>query len=123
MKRLHILIVEDDQWLAEQYVRTLEAAGFSAMVTTDATQAISLIDERVPNALLLDVLLPGGNIFRLIHELRSHNDLAAIPIILCTNSAEQLAAEDMAAYGVEAVLDKATMKPEDIVTAIKKALL
>lgn len=123
MKRLYILIVEDDQWLAEQYVRTLEAAGFSAMFTADATEAMSLIDERVPDALLLDVLLPGGNIFRLIHELRSHSDLAAIPIILCTNSAEQLAAEDMASYGVATVLDKATMKPEDIVAAIKKALL
>ncbi len=122
MKRPLVFIVEDDQWLAEQYIRTLKAAGFNAKFTTDMTVAMTLIDEEIPDLLLLDVLLPGGNIFRLIHELRSHVDLAAIPIILCTNTAEQLADEDTAVYGISTVLDKATMRPEDILAAIKKAL-
>lgn len=122
-KRPFVFIVEDDEWLAEQYIRTLGAAGFVARYTTDPRQAMSLIDTEIPDALFVDVLLPGGNIFPLIHELRSHADLAAIPIIICTNIAEQLVAEDVAAYGVSAVLDKATMKPEDVAAAVKKVLL
>ncbi len=122
MKRPYILIVEDDQWLAEQHIRTLEAAGFSARFSADTSEAMSLIDEIMPDALLLDVLLPGGNIFPLLHELRSHVDTSTLPIVLCTNSAEQLAKEDMTVYGVSAILDKATMRPEDIVAALKRAL-
>lgn len=122
-KHPHVLIVEDDEWLAEQYIRTLGAAGFRAEYVSNAQSAMDMIDTRRPELLLLDVLLPGGTIFTLLHELRSHSDLAAIPIILCTNSADQLADEDIRAYGVAAVLDKAVMKPGDIVAATRKALL
>lgn len=122
-KRPYVLIVEDDEWLAEQYIRTLEAAGFSAHFVAHNLAAIDSIDANVPDVLVLDVLLPGGTIFTLLHELRSHTDLAAIPIVLCTNSADQLSARDAAAYGVNNILDKATMRPQDIVAAVKKALL
>ena len=64
------------------------------------------IDIKRPDVLVLDVLLPGRMIFTLLHELRSHTDLAVIPVILCTNSAEQLAQEDVRAYGVARFLIK-----------------
>ena len=122
-KESHVLIVEDDEWLAEQYIRTLETAGFSARFVTHGAAAIDSIDAVQTDVLLFDVLLPGGNIFPLLHELRSHTDLASIPVILCTNSADQLIEEDLAVYGVVRVLDKATMLPEDMIAAIKKAVL
>jgi CheY-like chemotaxis protein len=121
-KRPYILIVEDDQWQAEQHVRVLEAAGYRAEVAPFGAAAMDVIDQRVPDVLLVDVLLPGGTIFTLLHELRSHVDLASIPVIICTNSAEQLAEEDLLLYGVTGVLDKASMLPEDVVVLVKKAL-
>ena len=121
-KTAYVLIVEDDDWLAEQYVRTLADAGIRADAVPHALAAMDSIDRMLPDALVLDVLLAGPNAFTLLHELQSHADLASIPVILCTNSADQLADEDISAYGVTRVLDKATMQPGDLVTAIKKAL-
>jgi CheY-like chemotaxis protein len=118
-----VLIVEDDQWLAEQLARTLMGAGIRSELATHALGAIDMIDANPPDAIVLDVLLAGPNAFTLLHELQSHADLASIPVILCTNSADQLAGEDIAAYGVRQVLDKATMVPDDLVAAIKKVLL
>jgi CheY-like chemotaxis protein len=117
-----ILVVEDDEWLAEQHVRTLHAAGYQAEHVPHALAAIDIIDTKHPDAIILDVFLSGPNAFTLLHELRSHNDLAGIPVILCTNSAEDIASEDVEAYGVVNVLDKTVMKPSDLVAAIKKAL-
>jgi two-component system, chemotaxis family, response regulator PixH len=121
-KTPYALIVEDDEWLAEQHIRTLAAAGVRAEYVPHALAAIDSIDNSVPDVIVLDVLLAGPNAFTLLHELQSHADLANIPVILCTNSADQLAEEDVAAYGVRRVLDKATMMPGDLVTAIKKVL-
>ncbi len=118
-----ILIVEDDVWTAEQHIRTLEAAGFKASYVTSALEAMEQIDTHPPRLIVLDFLLTGQNAFTLLHELRSHTDLAGIPIILCTNSADALAEEDVAVYGVRRVLDKAAMQPDDLVAAVKKALL
>ena len=115
-----ILVVEDDTWFAEQEVRALEAAGFQALYAPNALEAMEIIDERRPDVLLLDVFLAGPNIFTLLHELRSHVDLAMIPVVLCTNSADGLSDEDVEVYGVSAVLDKTSMMPDDIVAAIRR---
>lgn len=117
-----ILVVEDDTWFAEQEVRTLEAAGFQALAAPNAIEAMEIIDERRPDVLLLDVFLAGPNVFTLLHELRSHVDLAMIPIVLCTNSADGLSDEDLAVYGISAVLDKTSIMPDDIVAAIRRVL-
>jgi CheY-like chemotaxis protein len=122
-KQPTILIVEDDEWTAEQYVRTLKAEGYQAEYVIHTLDAIEIIDTRPPDLIILDVLLTGQNAFTLLHELRSHGDLAGIPIILCTNSADALVDEDVAVYGVRAVLDKAVIQPNDLTAAVKKVLL
>jgi twitching motility two-component system response regulator PilH len=122
-KHANILIVEDDVWLAEQYARTLQEAGFRAEFVHHALAAMDAIDQSPPDLIVLDVLLAGPNAFTLLHELQSHVDLSTIPVILCTNSADQLSGDDIAAYGVKEVLDKATMHPDELVAAIKKVLL
>jgi CheY-like chemotaxis protein len=122
-KRPLVLLIEDDTWFAEQQARVLEAAGFQVEHAPHALAAMDVIDAHRPDVLLCDVFLAGPNIFTLLHELRSHGDLASIPIVLCTNSADQLADEDVTAYGVSSVLDKTTMTPDDIVAAVKRVLL
>ncbi len=117
-----ILIIEDDEWTAEQHIRVLKTAGYHAEYVTHAPEAIEAIDAHPPDLIILDVLLTGQNAFALLHELRSHADLAVIPVILCTNSADALADEDVAFYGVRQVLDKATMQPADLIAAAKKVL-
>jgi DNA-binding response OmpR family regulator len=122
-KKQTILIVEDDDWLAEQYGRLLNEAGYTVELAAHALAAMDAIDTVRPDLILLDMLLAGPNAFTLLHELQSHADLATIPVIMCTNSADQIADEDISAYGVLQVLDKATVLPEEIVAAIRKVLL
>lgn len=97
--------------------------GLSCAARPTRTGGYGVVDERRPDVLLLDVFLAGPNIFTLLHELRSHVDLAMIPVVLCTNSADALSEEDLEVYGISAVLDKTSMVPDDIVAAIKRVLL
>jgi DNA-binding response OmpR family regulator len=123
IKEPYVLVVEDDEWLAEQHVRTLEAAGIRAHYILDALAAMDELDVKRPDVLVLDVLLPGPNAFTLLHEVRSHNDLLSMPVVLCTNSADRLRQEDVMAYGVVWVLDKTTMYPNDLVAAVRRVLV
>lgn len=121
-KTPYVLIVEDDEWLAEQHARTLAEVGIRSDVVPHALAAIDSMDAVLPDVLILDLLLAGPNAFTLLHELRSHTDLAAVPVVICTASADQITQEDLAVYGVYRVLDKATMQPRDLVAAVKKVL-
>jgi DNA-binding response OmpR family regulator len=123
MKLPKILIVEDDVWLAEQHARTLQTAGFKVSYALHALSALDIIDEAKPDAIVLDLFLAGPNGLVLLHELRSHNDIGQIPVVVCTNSTDTFAPEDLVAYGVSRVLDKATMTPNMLVAAVNKVLI
>lgn len=118
-----IVVVEDDTWLAEHYLRVLRRAGYETYHAAHAVHAIDIIDDVRPHAILLDVLLTGTTALALLHELRSHADLSNIPIVLATNLADQLSLDDVASYGVKRIVDKATMHPDDIIGALRGAML
>lgn len=121
-RRASILIVDDDEWLASHYAAGLEKAGYQPYTAANAIEAIDAIDKHHPAVIVLDIFMPGPNGIVLLQELRSHSDLADIPIIVCTNSAGDIPHGTLAPYGVRAVLDKTIMHPDDIVTAVRRVL-
>lgn len=122
-KSPHVLIVDDDEWLAQDYGRMLEQQGYATSHAAHALQAIDSCDQHTPDVILLDLFLPGPNGLTLIHELQSHQDLAKIPIILCSTSGSDISPQQAKPYGVVAVLDKSTLQPQDVVAAVRKATL
>lgn len=115
-----ILLIDDDTWFVEQMARTVKKAGYEVALAHNGIEGIEQIDTARPDVIILDFFMPGPNGLVLLHELQSHSDLAAIPAILCTNSAADVAPEDLVQYGVRRVLDKTTMEPADVVAAIRK---
>lgn len=117
-----VLIVEDDRWFADGHRARLEAAGYDVAVAAHAHEAIALVDATLPDVIVMDVLLAASTAFALLHELQSYTDTGLIPVVLCSNVADQFDAVSLAPYGVRRVLDKTTMHPDDIVAAVKACL-
>jgi CheY-like chemotaxis protein len=122
-KQPSVLIVEDDEWLAEQQSRVLTKAGYTTTISPHAMAAIDAVDDDRPDAIVLDMLLTGSTAFALMHELQSYGDTGSIPIILCTNLAASISLDDVKPYGVKRILDKTTMAPDDVVTAVRSVLV
>lgn len=116
---IKILLVEDDAWLAESEAASLRAAGYQVTVAPHAMAAIDLVDQLLPNVIILDVLLAGSTGFALLNELQSHSDTHKVPVVLCTNLAEQFEPGALAEYGVKRIVDKTTMMADDLVAAVK----
>ena len=114
-----VLLVEDDRWLSEMEEGVLIKAGYEVSVAPHALAAIELVDSFVPDVIILDVLLAGSTGFALLNELQSHGDTNSIPVVLCTNLAEQFNDTRLKEYGVARVVDKTTMHPNDLVVAVK----
>lgn len=120
---VRVLLVEDDPWLAELEADVLTQAGYDVIHAPHAPSAIAKIDEHQPDIIILDVLLTGSTAFALLHELQSYGDTKQVPVILCTNMADSLKLEDLTTYGVQRIIDKTTMHPDDLVAAIRSVLL
>lgn len=118
-----ILLIEDDQWLADSMLMALRSRGHEVTQLSTAHEAMAWINKNSPSLIVADVLLGDHNTFTLFHELQSYPDTAAVPIIICTSlDVHQLAYADMKSYGVVEVLDKATLTPERLLLAVESQL-
>ena len=123
MKQRSVLIVEDDEWLAEQFARALKKENYQTAISLHTLSAIEMIDKAHPDVIILDLLLTGNTAFSLMHELQTYDDTSKTPIIICSNLASELTLENLKPYGVRRILDKALMKPTDLIAAVKSVLL
>ena len=117
-----VLLVEDDAWLAEVEASAISDAGFEVLIAPHAPAAIELVDSFHPEVIVLDVLLAGSTAFALLNELQSYSDTGIVPVVLCTNIADQFDVVKLKEYGVRRVVDKTTMHPDDLVAAVKSVL-
>lgn len=120
-KQPNLLIVEDNQILAENFERILRA-DFSINISHTAGDAVSKIDALLPDLILLDILLSGHSAFALLNELQSYPDTFNIPIVICSDMAENLDEEALRHYGVVHVVDKSKVSPQKLREICKRAV-
>lgn len=118
-----IFIVENDTIMAkcielaiERQLRDLDPEIY---LFSDAIMAVQALDRALPSLILLDVLPNGPNCFTFLNELSTYNDTAQIPIILLSTS--DFNHHPLKQYNIFCVLDKDTMRPEDISNAVRGA--
>src|SRR4051812_44731730 len=84
-----MLVVEDDSDIADLVVRYLEKAGYAADRVASGRGAIEAVRARVPDLVVLDVMLPEIDGLEVCRLLRAGDKTAAIPIIMLTARAEE----------------------------------
>lgn len=120
---MKIVIVEDDILLFRHYERMLSRANIEVHHASHALEAIDMIDEVHPDVIIADMLLTGSTALPLLHELQSHDDLAKIPVVMVTNLAADISLDTLQPYGVKKLLDKMTMKPNDLIAAARSVTI
>ena len=83
----HILIVEDEAKLAELLRDYLQQAGFGVSIVSNGRDAIPAVRERLPDLILLDLMLPGRDGMEICRELRS---FSPVPVIMTTARVEEI---------------------------------
>jgi PAS domain S-box-containing protein len=80
-----ILIVEDDDNLAQMLRLVLRKAGFASIRTSSKAETLLVIDAALPKVILLDLKLPDGNGLEILEYLRTKSpDGPAVPVIVMT---------------------------------------
>lgn len=113
-----ILIIDDDQMMSECLSYALPE--HEVQTCTNAIAALDLINQCLPDVLILDILLDGPDGFSLLNELLTYSDTARIPVVIV--SSLDLSSQDLSHYGVVAVLRKETMTPATLQIAVQEAL-
>jgi len=99
-----VLVVEDDQTVAEVVTRYLEREGFAVESVGDGQRAIESADDRPPDLVVLDIMLPGLDGLEVYRRLRSR---APIPVVMLTARGS----EEDRVLGLELGADDYVAKP------------
>lgn len=84
-----VLVVEDEQAIADLICIHLRHNGFAPLIAADAESAIKSVNHSVPDVILLDWMLPGKSGVDLAKLWRSHPRSKSVPILMITAKSEE----------------------------------
>ncbi|MGH9313051.1 MAG: response regulator transcription factor [Vicinamibacterales bacterium] len=84
-----ILVVEDDRDIADLIAHALAKAGYEADRVASGSDALAAARAAAPDAIILDLMLPGLDGFDVCRALRAQDGTASIPIIMLTARGEE----------------------------------
>lgn len=117
-----ILLVEDEDFIRDLYVRQLTKEGFQVKSAADGQTGLNLLKTESFDLLLLDIMLPGINGLQLLREFKTQNPNSPMVTILLTNLGQEAVIKEGFELGAQAYLIKASYTPDQVVNEVKNAL-
>jgi DNA-binding response OmpR family regulator len=115
-----VLIIDDEPAIRLLCRVNLEAEGFSVDEAGDGDSGIAAAHRNRPDAILLDVMLPGDDGFAVADRLHADPDLANVPIIFLTARADLDEGERLRRSGAAGFVTK-PFNPLDLAGAVRRA--
>lgn len=116
-----ILIIDDSADTRLLLSLRLKAQGYRTVFAADAREAITMARQTQPDAILLDLGLPGSNGFLVLERLKATSTLAPIPIIIVSAEEPDVAQTKALALGAAAFLQKPVVQ-RTLIETVEKAL-
>ena len=117
-----ILLVEDDDALANVYLMRLQAEGFDIKRVSNGEEALAAAREYNPNLILLDAMMPKVSGFDVLDILRNTPETANFKIIMLTALSQEADKQRAQGLGVDDYLVKSQVVVTDVVDRVKHHL-
>jgi DNA-binding response OmpR family regulator len=117
-----ILIVEDDQLVANIYANRFSREGFQVKIAADGEAGLRLFHSFRPDAVILDLMLPKLSGVELTKRIRAEAGRDELPVIVFSNAYQTSMMHQAEKAGATACLSKATSMPKQVVELVRRLL-
>jgi len=114
-----ILLVEDDDSLANVYVTRLQAEGFDVRRVADGEEALANARTYKPDLVVLDVMMPKVSGFDVLDILRNTPETANLKVIMLTALSQESDRERATQLGADDYLIKSQVVISDVIERIR----
>ena len=118
MAKPHILIVEDEKKIALLLRDYLEKAGYAATVKEQGDQVVPYVKSRMPDLILLDIMLPGMDGMEACRQVRK---FSRVPVIMITAGVDEIDRLIDLEIGADDYVCK-PLSPGEVVARVKAVL-
>src|SRR5579864_2427364 len=119
---MKILIIEDDQLVANIYRNKFALEGFTAETAPDGDIGLELLQSFRPDAVLLDLVLPRVTGLEVMRKLRAEKDFETLPVIVFSNTYLSNMVQEAWKAGATKCLSKASCTPKQVIEAVRSTL-
>jgi CheY-like chemotaxis protein len=113
----YILVAEDEPFLRDTIQLGLEEHDVEVHVVSNGDEAIAMLQERLPDLLLLDLLMPKRDGYSVLSYIREQN--LSFPVIILSNLSDEIDQEKCQQLGASAFLIKSDMDEDELWPRIK----
>lgn len=113
-KAVKVLIVEDDNNICEMYAITFMRRGFTVYTAPDGRSAIQKYQNKNPDIVLLDIMMPHVDGYQVLSEIRKDVN-SYTPVIMLTNLDANDFARESQLDNIDAYLIKSHHSPREVV--------
>ena len=118
-----ILVVDDEPDVRELFNITLKMAGHTTETAKDGVDAVTKLENEIPDLVLLDLMMPRLDGFGLLTHIRSKMDTKPMRVLVATAKVlEELDKDALATWPVVGVLNKGELDIGRMVTIVSDAL-
>ena len=117
-----ILVIEDESALQKTLTDVLTQEGYKVLKALDGEVGLRTAEEKVPQLIFLDLMLPKMNGFDVLAKLKEKEETRNIPIIVLTNLEDMEDIQKAIDLGSTTYLVKSNYSLEDIVAKAKDSL-
>src|SRR5215471_8416968 len=117
-----VLIVEDDQIVANIYRNKFAVDGFQVEVAPDGYTGLELAHEFRPDAIILDLMLPRMSGVDFMKQIRAHPDFRQLPVIVFSNTYLSNMVQEAWKAGATKCLSKANCTPKQVIEVVRSTL-
>lgn len=118
-KKKLIIVVEDEEVLANLLSNKVREAGFDVRLARDGAMGLELIKSLRPDLVLLDMLLPKMSGVDILEHLSKEKIIPALPVIVISNSGQPVEIERVLELGVKDYLIKINFDLNEVMTKVK----
>src|SRR4051812_115361 len=119
---MKILIIEDDQIVANIYRNKFAHEGFTAETAPDGEVALELVRSFRPDVILLDLVLPRMTGLEVMRHVRAQEEFAEVPIVVFSNTYLSQLLQEAWKAGATKCLSKSHSTPRQVIEAVKSAI-
>lgn len=116
----NLLIVEDDPFLLSVLAEKLKESGFAIEAAADGEEGLAKIKAGNFDLILLDMVLPKIDGFKILETIKNDEQLKKHPVIVISNLYDKKSIDKAVLMGAKDYIIKAYNTPEDIVAKVKK---
>lgn len=118
---LSVLVVDDEPNIVTSLEFLIEQAGYEVRIARDGDAALAAVADRLPDLILLDVMIPKRDGYEVCRAIRANPDWQSVRIIMLTAKGREAEREKGIAFGADDYITK-PFSTRDVVERVNSFL-